>query len=270
MVYAWRSSPPKPILPVDHSANAIGKSYESGIDLQGANFHMVGEPLTAARLKVVRQCGANGFSRYGTVETGMISYGCLNSEYADDMHIFHDLCALIQPEQESERLKIPNTALFITSLLPTSPFILLNVCMGDQAFIEQRACGCPMETLGWTTHIHTVRGYEKLTAGGIALWDSDVIRILEEVLPGRFGGGPTSYQLVEDEIDAQPRISLRVDPAIGPVNTGEIGQAFLEGIYVAGSRLWQTPGFFRVVRQAPSTTGSGKILHLHLERGQSS
>jgi hypothetical protein len=246
------------------------RACEAGIDLQGAKFHMVGEPLTPARLKVVRRIGAEGFSRYGTVETGMIGYGCLKPEYADDMHMFHDLCALIQPEQESERLKIPNTALFFTSLLPTAPFILLNVCMGDQAFIEQRACGCPMEALGWTTHIHTVRGYEKLTAGGVALWDTDVIRVLEEVLPSRFGGGPTSYQLVEDEIDAHPRITLRVDPAIGPVNTVEIGQAFLEGIYAAGSRLWLTPGFFRVERQAPMTAGSGKILHLHLERRPSS
>ena len=31
--------------------------------------------------------------------------------------------------------------------------------------------------------------------------DSDVIRVLEEVLPARFGGGPTDFQLVEQEDD---------------------------------------------------------------------
>jgi hypothetical protein len=244
-------------------------AYEAGVDLQGAKFHMVGEPTTDARLEVVRRTGADGIPRYGCVETGMIGYGCLNPEFADDMHLFHDLYALVQPETEYERLKIPKTALFITSLLPTSPFVLLNVCMGDQAFIEQRGCGCAMEEIGWTTHLHTVRSYEKLTAAGITLWDTDVIRVLEKELPSQFGGGPTSYQLLEDEVDAQPRVTLRVDPAIGPVNADEIGEAFLKGIHAAGNRLWRTPGFFRVVRQAPMTTGSGKILHLHLERGPS-
>ena len=239
----------------------------AGIDLRGAKLHMVGEPTTDARIEVVRRAGADGIPRYGTVETGMIGYGCLKPKFADDMHLFHDLCALVQAETEHERLKIPKTALFFTSLLPTSPFVLLNVCMGDQAYIEKRPCGCPMEELGWTTHLHTVRSYEKLTAAGITLWDTDVIRVLEKELPSHFGGGPTSYQLVEDEIDAQPRVTLRVDPAIGTANADEIGEAFLRGIRATSSRLWRTPGFFRVERQAPMTAGSGKILHLHLDRG---
>jgi hypothetical protein len=242
---------------------------EAGVDLQGAKFHMGGEPITDARIAVVRSAGADGIPRYGSVETGMIGYGCLNPEFADDMHLFHDLYSIIQAETEHERLKIPKTALFISSLLPTSPFVLLNVCIGDQAYIEQRACGCPMEGLGWATHLHTVRSYEKLTAAGITLWDTDVMRVLEEVLPSQFRGGPTSYQLVEDEIDAQPRVTLRVDPAIGPANADEIGEAFIRGIHATSSRLWRTPGFFRVERLAPMTEGSGKILHLHLERGPS-
>jgi hypothetical protein len=239
---------------------------EAGIELQGAKFHMVGEPTTDARMEVVHRAGAEGIPRYGCVETGMIGYGCLNPEFADDMHLFHDLYAIVQAETEEERLKIPETALFVTSLLPTAPFILMNVCMGDQAYVKQRACGCPMEAMGWATHLHTVRSYEKLTAAGITLWDTDVIRVLEKVLPSRFGGGPTSYQLVEDEIDAQPRITLRVDPAIAPASVDEIGEAFLRGIRADANRLWRTPGFFRVVRKAPMTAGSGKILHLHLNK----
>jgi hypothetical protein len=244
-------------------------AYEAGIDLQGAQFQMGGEPITDARLEVVRRVGADGIPRYGSVETGMIGYGCPNPEFADDMHLFHDLYAIVQAETVHEHLKIPKTALFISSLLPTSPFILLNVCMGDQAYVEQRACGCPMEEFGWMTHLHTVRSYEKLTAAGITLWDTEVIRVLEEVLPSQFGGGPTSYQLVEDEINAQPRLTLRVDPTIGPADVDDIGKAFFRGIHVTGNRLWQTPGFFRVKRQAPMTAGSGKILHLHLQQGSS-
>lgn len=55
------------------------------------------------------------------------------------------------------------------------------------------------ERLGWTLHLHGIRSVEKLTAAGMTFLDSDVIRVLEEVLPGRFGGGPTHYQLVEEE-----------------------------------------------------------------------
>ena len=37
--------------------------------------------------------------------------------------------------------------------------------MGDRAAVAERACGCPLERLGWTTHLQDIRSYEKLTAG---------------------------------------------------------------------------------------------------------
>jgi hypothetical protein len=46
---------------------------------------------------------------------------------------------------------------------------------------------------GWTRHLHTVRSFEKLTVGGMNLLDLDLIGILDEMLPARFGGGPTHY-----------------------------------------------------------------------------
>src|SRR3990172_8887397 len=79
--------------------------------------------------------------------------------------------------------------------------ILLNISMGDQAVVLRRQCGCPLEQLGWTTHLHTIRSHEMLTCGGISFLDTDVIRVIEEVLPARFGGAPTDYQLLEDEAD---------------------------------------------------------------------
>ena len=88
-------------------------------------------------------------------------------------------------------------SLLVTSLRATAPLVLLNVSLGDQAVVAARACGCPLEDLGWTTHLHTIRSYEKLTAGGMTFLDTDLVRVLEEVLPTRFGGGPTDYQLEE-------------------------------------------------------------------------
>ena len=102
--------------------------------------------------------------------------------------------------------------------------------------------------------------------------DTDVIRVLEEVLPARFGGVPTHYQLVEGRADdGQPSVRLLVDPALGPVDAQAVAEVFL-GAIAAGSgaekimgTVWRDTGLLSVERRPPLTTASGKILHLHLE-----
>jgi len=125
-----------------------------------------------------------------------------------------------------------------------------------------------MEILGWHTHLHTIRSFEKLSAGGVTFADADVVQILADFLPRRFGGGPTDYQLVEDlhQYD-QPRLFLLVHPRVGPVNSGLLAAAFLEALgrqseaYGAMAMQWRESGFLRVQRRAPHATSSGKILH---------
>jgi hypothetical protein len=142
--------------------------------------------------------------------------------------------------------------------------------MGDQAVIGPRRCGCPLEELGWPTHLHTIRSHEKLTAGGMTFLDTDVIRVLEEVLPARFGGGPADYQLIEDEgPDGRPRLRLRVHPAVGPVDPRAVADGFLSALG-GGSRVervmglqWRDSAIVEVERQPPMVTPTGKILHLH-------
>jgi hypothetical protein len=68
--------------------------------------------------------------------------------------------------------------LLVTSVRPTAPMILLNVSLGDQAVMGERECSCPMQSAGWTTHLHTIRSFEKLTVAGMAFLDRDVVRIL--------------------------------------------------------------------------------------------
>ena len=62
--------------------------------------------------------------------------------------------------------------------------------------------------------------------------DVDVIRVLDEVLPGRFGGGPTDYQLIEEETeDGRPRVRLLVHPRVGePSTSTPSADAFLTAI----------------------------------------
>jgi hypothetical protein len=239
-------------------------AYEAGLDLKGAKFFMSGEPITAERLVSVQRVGAEAIPLYASSENWNIADACLRPDAPDDMHLLSDLHALIQPK--AKRQLLPVNALFMTSLLPTSPFILLNVSMGDQAVVTERSCGCPLEKCGWHTHLHTVRSYEKLTAGGLTLLDTDVIHVLEGKLPSRFGGGPTDYQLVEDEIDGEPRLTLIINPTVGDVDMDAVGKAFLAGIKGQQNPLWNSPGFFQVERREPIPTGTGKILHLHMDR----
>ena len=249
-------------------------ALDAGIDIRGAQLWVGAEAATAARLTAIRRSGVEAVPSYASTECGAIAYGCLAPEAPDDLHLFHDLLALIRPGPEAADHGLPSNALLMSSLLATAPLILLNVSMGDQAVVERRACGCPLERLGWATHLRTIRSFEKLTAGGMTFLDSDVIRVLEEVLPARFGGGPTDYQLLEEEEDdGRPRLRLLVHPAIGPLDADAVAEAFLTAI---GRRsradrvmelLWRDAGFVRVERRPPRSTPSGKILHLHVDRG---
>lgn len=243
-----------------------------GVDIAGARFTAGGEPTTLARRAVVEGAGAVVIPRMGATETDILSYACVHPRAPDDMHFFHDRHALIQPGDGSGT-PLPPTAMVLTSLLESAPILLLNVCMGDQATVSDRPCDCGLGRLGWTTHIAGVRSYEKLTAGGITLLDIDVIRVLEEVLPARFGGSPTDYQLVErlDEGGARPVVQLLVDPDLGSLDESHVRDVFLDAVGggTGGERLmelqWRGGDVLRIVREAPRHTPSGKILHLHVE-----
>ena len=192
---------------------------------------------------------------------------------ADDVHFLTDLHALIQAGEGGARPGLPPTAFLVTSLRTTAPLVLLNAGLGDQGVVAERGCGCPLERVGWTRHLHTIRSYEKLTAGGMTFLDADVIRVLEEVLPARFGGAPTDYQLMEDHADGgRPRVRLLVHPAVGPLDHAAVIRG-VPGRITAGrglradhGQVWRDAGLLRVERRAPFATASGKILHLHLER----
>jgi hypothetical protein len=133
----------------------------------------------------------------------------------------------------------------------------------------RRECGCPLGKLGLNLHLHTIRSFEKLTAGGMTFLDTDVIRILEEELPWRFGGGMADYQLIEEEGEAgDAEIILAVHPQIGPVDEQSVRQAFLDAIGrgAGAERImayqWSQAGFPRIERRIPSLSMKGKILHV--------
>jgi hypothetical protein len=247
-------------------------ALDAGRDLEGLQFLVGGEPVTAARLRSILQAGAEAVPGYGSIEGGVYGYGCLQPAASDDVHLLEDLHAVVQPGPGGSHGLPPNANLF-TSLSRHTPFVFLNVGMGDQAVVERRRCGCPLESLGWTTHLHSIRSFEKLTAGGMTFLDTDVIRVLEEVLPGRFGGSPAHYQLLEEEgADGRPRLRLLVHPAVGPLDSTAVAEAFLTalgdgpGAARAMGLHWRHASYLGVERRVPLTTPAAKILHLHVQQ----
>lgn len=252
------------------SAVAVcGCARDAGIDIAGARFSIAGEPVTRARLAAVREVGAEVVAGYGSSEAGLLGHGCFLPNGPDDVHVLSDLHAVIQPGARALPKGLLPDSLLFSSLRATARFILLNVSLGDHAVLGDRACGCSLERLGWTTHLEAVRSYEKLTAAGMTFLDADVLRVLEDILPARFGGVSADYQLLEEEAeDGQPRLCLLVSPAVGRVDRESVSDAFLtaisrgSGVERVMGLAWRDAAFLRVERRAPEPTPAGKIRHL--------
>ena len=103
--------------------------------------------------------------------------------------------------------------------------------------------------------------------------DADVVRILEDLLPARFGGGAEDYQLVEDQVAPDgSSLCLFVHPRLGPVDPAAVTRLFFDTLGAASPSAqlmgltWNGSGLLRVERRPPHVTGSGKVLHLHVDR----
>jgi hypothetical protein len=103
--------------------------------------------------------------------------------------------------------------------------------------------------------------------------DSDIIDVLEKVLPSRFGGGPTDFQLFETEReDGSPVLKLLVSPSIGHVDPDVVREVFLDSISKGSDAtqlmglFWRNARLLEVERRPPLATPLGKILHLHISR----
>src|SRR6185503_1162867 len=99
--------------------------------------------------------------------------------------------------------------------------------MDDQGAIEPARCDCAFSAAGFTEKLSEISSVGKLTGQGITLVGSDVQRILEEVLPARFGGLPTDYQLVEKDGGSQTQLCLRISPRVRLSAPGQVKEVFL-------------------------------------------
>jgi hypothetical protein len=102
----------------------------------------------------------------------------------------------------------------------------------------------------------------------MAFLDADLLRVLEEVLPARLGGGPVDYQLLEEETEeGRPRLRLLIHPRVGPLDPTFAAEVFFtaiargEGAAQVMSLAWQDGKVLQIERRVPESRG-GKIRHL--------
>jgi len=245
-------------------------AIENGLDIAGTHFTAGGEPLTRAKRRQIEATGASVTARYIISEVGHIGFSCPGATAADDVHLLRDSVALIQHRRKVEHADTYVDAFIFTPLLPSAPKILLNMESDDYGVMETRKCDCLLGQLGFDTHIHDIRSFAKLTGIGMTIVGTDLVRILEEVLPGKYGGAATDYQLLEEEDGrGQTHLSLIISPTVGTVDEGEVVATVLRelrraphpGKLTAG--VWGQARMLRVKR-VPPLTQMGKVMTLHL------
>ena len=244
-------------------------ALEAGIPLRHVCFITLGEPFTEAKQRIVRASGARVLVRYAFTEAGIVGCSCAHPRHADDLHVHRDSYALIQRARGVGQFGTMVNAFLFTSLLPTAPKVLLNVESGDYGTVERRACGCALEEVGLRDHVANIRSFEKLTGEGVTFVQTDLLHILEQTLPARFGGTSTDYQILETEgADGITHLLLVISPRIGPVDEERARGVLLDELGKDGlsAAIWRRLDTVRVSRQWPEPTRAGKILPFHLVR----
>jgi hypothetical protein len=278
-IAAWlgnRTATARPVCLTTFASSAVRVAVaarEQGLSLEGVYFITAGEPMTESRLRALRVVGAGALVRYGFFEAGPVGYSCAKGRGSDDLHFFSDSFALIQQPRVVDHSGFSTQAFLFTSLLPSAPKILLNVENGDHGMIERRECSCPLGALGLREHLSEIRSHEKLTGEGMTFVRTNLLRVLEEVLPERFGGSSVDYQVVEEEApDGILRLGLLVSPRLEAVDEAQLKQTFLAELGRGGeleghmARMWERAGTVEVRRQAPLATRAGKVFPFHLAK----
>jgi hypothetical protein len=243
-----------------------------GLDVAGTFLRLASEPFTEAKAAVVADAGARAVCHYATSEMGRVAAACGDPTSFDDMHFLADKLAVIQRDRIVDAPGATVGALYYTTLMASSPKVMINVESDDYGQLEERACSCPFGQVGLTLHMRRIRSYEKLTSEGNHFLGSDLIELVEWILPSRFGGVPGDYQLVEEEVDGLPKVSVVVRPVLGHVDDRELVEAVLDHLRIEPRNrlmadVWRDSSTVRVVRREPYLTRAGKILPLHLASG---
>jgi hypothetical protein len=254
---------------VSSAVRLCSYARENRIDISGTLLRMGGEPLTAPKAQLIADVGCQTTCFYSITEMSFVGAPCARPAGLDDVHLLTDKVAAIVRPKPAGATSVE--ALIYTTLLPSSPKLLINVESGDFATVTARDCGCPMGKLGFHQHLSEIRSYEKLTSEGVTFLGTELLRLVEEVLPTTFGGAPTDYQLVETEEKGISRIQVIASPKLGPLDESVVVERVISTLnqYPGGSVMtqhWRQGDTLKLLRREPYQTASAKILPLHLQR----
>jgi hypothetical protein len=164
-------------------------------------------------------------------------------------------------------------AFLFTTLLDRAAKVLLNVESGDYGVLETRNCNCEFGAVGLTTHLHSIRSFDKLTGEGMTFVGTDLVRIMEEMLPSQFGGASTDYQMLEyEDGHGGTQLDVLVSPKVGVVDESALVSLLLNELRKGGdtnrmmAEVWRERRTIRVRREQPRMTAGGKLLPLCLCR----
>lgn len=243
------------------------ESRRREVSLQGVVFLPGGEPLTSAKAEEITRTGARVAPRYSVTEAGgSVGAPCAAPEASDDVHFRSDVLAAITRPRNIGDATVES--LVLTTLRADAPKFLLNVEIDDFALMAERACGCVWHQLGLRTHLCEIRSFSKLTGEGTTLLGTNVVHIIEQVLPARFGGSAVDYQLVEaEDAHALTRLFLLVSPRVGAVDEAAVLQAFIDALGATSERprggrraILEQARAIQVRRLHPVPTPMGKLL----------
>jgi len=256
--------------PVSAAVRVVEHCKERGLDISGSVFWVGGEPISCARVETIEAAGARTINGYAISEAGSMGIGCANRIERDEIH-FIDSKVAVLPQPGSLSAETGASRLLLTSLLPSSPKVLLNVDSGDYGVLSRRRCGCPVEQAGLYQHVHTIRSFDKLTAGGMHFTANDALELVERVLPERFGGRPGQFQLVEEEHEGRSRVAILISPSVSIGDEGSVIEAALEflGSRSPGHKMmsvnWRQSGIMEVRREEPAVSAIGKVQPLRVK-----
>ncbi|HEX9442482.1 MAG TPA: hypothetical protein VGA73_00100, partial [Candidatus Binatia bacterium] len=249
---------------VSSAVRVCEAARRQSLDIGGARFFMISEPLTEAKREEIEAAGAVPISVYSAVDAGRLAVPCERPTAADDMHVCTDVAAIIAHGRLRPGSEETIDSLLITTLLPANPFFLLNVEFDDFGTLEARDCGCRLAALGLGLHLSRVRSFAKLTSQGTTVPMASVAGVVEKALPRRFGGASIHYQLLEEDLGSDTRLTLVISPQVGPLDERAVIEGFLAELGASrirvAARLWEESGTLRVVRAEPVLTPRGKLM----------
>jgi len=241
-------------------------AIENGVDLTHVTFSGTGEPPSPGKVRGINASGARYVTTYSMTEAGPLGVACALGIDPTDVHLMRDKVALLQRMQMPSGADEPVGVFFLSSLLSTAPIILINVASDDFGILEERDCGCPLGEMGLHQHLRQIRTVGKLTGRGITLVASDIVHIIEDILPGEYGGTAQDYQLVEEEDGTgATHLHLLVSPSVQLFDETAPARTLLEALSRGTpgaslqSAMLRSAGAVRVRRQQPRASARGKL-----------